>query len=508
MRIGIGRAAAAIALACVGVLVSACAPAPGGGVRGLDAALTAKIDAIVAEHLAGGLFPGAEVAIVDPDRGTYVHAYGLADTVTKRAADVSDHFRIGSITKTFTATAVLRLADSRRIKLTDTLEQYVPGVPNGTTITLADLLGMRGGVYALDQDKDFLAQALAPTPATAWNDGDTLRAITAHPELAKPPNQQTHYSNSEFYLLGLVLEKVTGKPVREVLDDTARDFALTGTTYTADNTLPAPYLSSYSFDQNTLVDVTNRVPPSLYGAAGSMVSTISDLALYGPQLGMGSLLTPETFRARTTFTPLDGGAVGYGLGMMRAGQWLGHTGATLGFTSQLGYLPDKRVTVVVAVNQYGPATRQLLPIDATALWLDLVDALYPGTSGTPASDPAVKFPAVPSTADIDARLVNSLQSAPASETALRIAGDSKGDIMRAWAAANATDPTRYQIQGVHVLRPDLLIANGTLTDGSVTSPFEMPLIPADGEWRVMPTWICQFLLGAERPAACDSPAGQ
>ncbi|MGW4249807.1 serine hydrolase domain-containing protein, partial [Nocardia sp. NPDC004722] len=366
----IGRAIAAVVLVLVSVLASACAPAADTGVRRLDAALIAKIDAIVAEHLAAGLIPGAEVAVVDADRGSYIHAYGVADTTTKRAADVSDRFRIGSITKTFTATAVLRLADARRIRLTDTLEQYVPGVPNGTTITLADLLGMRGGVYALDQEHDFQVQQLAHAPDVAWNDGDDLRAITAHPELAKPPNQQTHYSNSEFYLLGLVLEKVTGKPVREVLENTARDFALTQTTYPADNTVPAPHLNGYGFDQNTLVDVTDRVPPALYGAAGSMVSTISDLALYAPQLGMGSLLTPDTFRARTTFTALDGGPDGYGLGLMRMGQWLGHNGAVLGFTDQLGYLPDKKVTVVVAINQYGPATRQLLPVDAARLWLD------------------------------------------------------------------------------------------------------------------------------------------
>ncbi|MFE3258363.1 hypothetical protein ACFXPS_22285 [Nocardia sp. NPDC059091] len=96
---------------------------------------------------------------------------------------------------------------------------------------------------------------------------------------------------------------------------------------------------------------------------------------YGPQLATGTLLKPETFQARTRFTQLDGGDIGYGLGITRMGQWLGHNGAVLGFTDQLGYLPDKHATVAVAVNQYGPGTAQLLPVDAALLWFDLVDAL-------------------------------------------------------------------------------------------------------------------------------------
>ncbi|MGW4352214.1 serine hydrolase domain-containing protein [Nocardia sp. NPDC004582] len=165
-----------------------------------------------------------EIAIVDPEKGRYVRAYGVADPATGRAAQVGDHFRIGSITKTFTAAAVLRLVDDGRVRLTDTIEQYVAGVPNGAVITVGDLLGMRGGVYKLEGESGFTERGSARPPSGRWEDGDTLRAIIAHPERAKPPNQQTSYSNSEYYLLGLVLEKVTGKPLREVLGSTARDF--------------------------------------------------------------------------------------------------------------------------------------------------------------------------------------------------------------------------------------------------------------------------------------------
>ncbi|MFE3051829.1 serine hydrolase domain-containing protein [Nocardia sp. NPDC059239] len=498
--------AVAILSVCLVSTAAACTSPTRGGERALDTDLVRTIDEIVATHMAAGLIPGAEVAIVDPAKGTYIHAYGVADTATGRTAQVRDHFRIGSITKTFTAAAVLRLADAGRLRLTDTLEQYVPGVPNGTTITLADLLGMRGGVWKLDGDTDFGIQALAHTPDKAWNDGDTLRALIVHPERAKPPNQQTSYSNSEFYLLGLVLEKVTGKPVAAVLDSTAQDFGLRETSYTRDTTVPEPHLDGYSFDENTAVDVTDRVPPSLYGAAGSMVSTISDLAAYGPQLATGTLLKPETFQARTRFTQLDGGDIGYGLGIARMGQWLGHNGAVLGFTDQLGYLPDKHATVAVAINQFGPGTWQLLPVDAALLWFDLVDALYPGTGPVPVADPKAVEPPAPTAAELDQELSDTARTDPVAGTpTLRIAGDRNGDIRKAWANDNSIQPTRYQIHDVHRLRHGLLVATGVMSFGSHALPLEIPLVPEDGAWQIVPSWICQFFTAAaDRPAACDA----
>ncbi|MFE7745159.1 serine hydrolase domain-containing protein [Nocardia sp. NPDC057455] len=107
--------------------------------------------------------PGVLVAVHDPKRGDFVSAYGTAGLATGQPMDAADHVRIGSISKTFTATAVLRAADEGKLALDDVLERYVPGVPNGTSITLRDLLGMQGGVWDVRRDPAFLANYGEPT---------------------------------------------------------------------------------------------------------------------------------------------------------------------------------------------------------------------------------------------------------------------------------------------------------------------------------------------------------
>ncbi|MFJ4650094.1 serine hydrolase domain-containing protein [Nocardia sp. NPDC088792] len=502
------RLRALFGVVAVSLLVgtTACGSGQHAGEKALDAALVQRIDGIVADHLAAGLIPGAVVAVVDPVAGTYIHAYGKADTATGRPAGVHDRFRIGSITKTFTATAVLRLVDDGKLRLDDPLERYVPGVPNGTVITIGNLLGMRGGVYDLAGENDFLTQSLAQTPGAQWHDGDRLRAIIAHPEKASQPDQHTVYSNSEYYLLGLVLEKVTGKPVGEVLQDLARQYGLDETTYPSDGAVPDLSVHGYAYDADTLTDVTQRVTPVLFGAAGSMISSVSDLARYGKALGTGELLKPETFQARTHFTDLGDGTVGYGLGLSRMNKWLGHDGAVLGYNSQLGYLPDRGVTVAVAINQFGPATTGALPVNAGLLWNDLVDALYPGTGlvettpGTPADPP------IPTAADLNNTLTEALRTdIPSARKALRITGDTTGDLMTAWSATNAAQSVRVQVQQVRLLRQGLLMATGTMTSTVPAMPLSIPFVPGDGGWQLPTFWVCEsFVPGPDRPAACSS----
>ncbi|MFB7716324.1 serine hydrolase domain-containing protein [Nocardia sp. NPDC056100] len=254
------------------------------------AELATKIDEIAAANMAAALIPGMMVAVIDPQRGSYVHAYGVSDLATGRPATVHDSVRIGSVTKTFTATAILRLVDEGKLGLDDRLGRYVDNIPYGDTITLRDLLDMRAGVCPLDGFAAHGEQLYLKTPAVEWRDGDYLRAIVDNPGRATPPNVRTVYSNSNYYLLGLVLEKVSGKPVRDVLGNLAADYGLRETQYPADTTMSDPVSHGYSYFDENPTDVTARTTPALFGAAGSMVSTISDLAEYAGKLGRGDLL--------------------------------------------------------------------------------------------------------------------------------------------------------------------------------------------------------------------------
>ncbi len=106
-------------------------------------------------------------------------------------------------------------------------------MPHGEAITIRDLLGMRGGVYDYSADPEFAEQLQPAEPTSEWGRGDVLRVIAARPDAARRPRQHGNYSNSEYYLLGLVLEQVTGKPARQVLNDLAGDHGLRETFYPA-----------------------------------------------------------------------------------------------------------------------------------------------------------------------------------------------------------------------------------------------------------------------------------
>ncbi|MGV9333902.1 serine hydrolase domain-containing protein [Nocardia sp. NPDC003726] len=456
-----------------------------------------QIDRVVRPQMDARLAPGVLVAVRDPKRGAFVRAYGTADLATGRPMDVADHVRIGSITKTFTATAVLRAADEGKLSVDDVLERYVPGVPNGDTITLRDLLGMRGGVWDLHRERAFADQIVAKTPASEWHEGDRLRAIIAHPEKAMPPRGRVEYSNSEYYLLGLVLEKVFGKPVHQVIGEVVAAHGLRATTYPTDAAVPAPESRGYSYFDETPTDVTARTTPALFGAAGTMVSTISDLAEYARLLGRGDLLKPETFRARIQFA----GDLRYGLGMVEFGRWIGHNGAVPGYTTHMAYLPEQDAGVTVAVSEF--TSPPLLGVTASVIWFGIVRQLYPGTvPGVPAGTEP-EPPPVPAVADLDNRLRQTLDPAvPVARKPLRIADDDKDPdlVTRVAESLSLTTTTvgKVTAAGGH------LLATVVFAGPNGRRPAIVPFVPRDGSWRIDRSWACENIAGTGPPSpACE-----
>ena len=169
---------------------------------------------------------GTVVAIVDPERGTFLKAYGTADTAgTPMTPDL--HYRIGSVTKTFTADAVLRLVDQGMVALTDPISKYVDDLPYGDLITIQDLLAMRSGLYDFGDDTDFFNRYIAD-PTLPWTVEDSLAIIRAH--ASEPPRRtRRRRTTRNFVVLGLVIEKVTGQTVEEHLTGLIRELGLTST---------------------------------------------------------------------------------------------------------------------------------------------------------------------------------------------------------------------------------------------------------------------------------------
>jgi D-alanyl-D-alanine carboxypeptidase len=352
------------------------APATEAAPAGLTAEQIAGIDAAAAKSLANGM-TGTIVSVVDPKRGTFLKAYGTADTAgTPLSPDA--HYRIASVTKTFTAYAVLRLVDEGKVALDDPLSRFVPDIRNGDVITVRDLLAMRSGIYDFVDDKDFLARYKAE-PTMPWTDDDTLAVIRAHAAEFTPPDQQTKYDNSNYVLLGFVIAKASGRPAPQYLADLCRELGLQGTSYPSDDALPAPLLRGYLGDGAAPApaggyrDVTAS-NPMIPGPAGAMISTVPDMARYAARLASGEGLSPATAAARQAWTPLttSGVRLQYGLGITQLGDWVGHDGSIFGYSDMVFHLPREQATVVVAGNV---ADAEAVP--SQALWGEIVKILYP-----------------------------------------------------------------------------------------------------------------------------------
>jgi D-alanyl-D-alanine carboxypeptidase len=354
---------------------------------GLSPDQMARIDAVARASLGRGA-TGAIVSIVDPIWGSYLKAYGSSDAAgTPMTTDM--HYQIGSVSKTFIAAAVLRLAEQHKLSLDDPIANYVADIPHGDRITVRNLLAMRGGVYDFTHDTDFIARYTADPTLPGWTPQDALRIIRAHPGDATAPDQNTVYSNSEYLLLGFVIEKASGQTAQQYLTSLIGVLGLLNTSFPTTDVLPKPFSRGYLSSPGSSEPTTSTSSITLAGAprdvtrsnplvpwtAGALSSNVPDMTRYAPELASGAGLAPDTARMRQTWTPLSstGGRLQYGLGVSRLGGWVGHNGSTLGYSDMVFYLPARRATVVVMVNTGADIGAET----ATKFWGDIVKQLYP-----------------------------------------------------------------------------------------------------------------------------------
>ena len=344
--------------------------------------LHARVDTAVAATLADMGVPGAIVGLSVPGRLDYIRALGVADTASGRAMTIDDHTRIGSVTKTFTGTVVLQLVDEGRIRLSDPISQYVAGVPSGDEITL-DMLGrMRSGLVNYTEEDEFASGLFTESPAGPYAFTPSvpeLLGLSFRRPLNFPPGSRFEYSNTNTLLLGLVIEKVTGSPLDQVLRQRVLEpLGLTQTTYPDNGFMPEPYARGYAKIPDGTVGDSTLWNPSWAGAAGEIVSNYADLAVWARAVGRGDLLTPATQASRMRMQDGFPGAT-YGFALLDSGGWVGHGGTIPGYTTIVAYLPDADATLVVLVNSNVPAKHAASQIATAVTSLATQDhVFYPG----------------------------------------------------------------------------------------------------------------------------------
>lgn len=346
--------------------------------RPFDPVAQTAVDELASAGIDNGI-TGITVGISDPSLGYLVKSYGTAD-ISGSALTPRMHYRIASVTKTFTALAVLRLAQQGKLSLDDRISSYIQDIPKACQIRIRDLLAMRGGVYDFTADHKFDVQYSRDPELHGWRPADVLSIIRKHWSKAKAPDRRTVYSNSEYILLGYVIRKASGQSAHRYITSTIHRLGLANTTFATRNRLPAPFVHGYlgrgsSVHKPSSTDVTVS-NPWVPWTAGAIVSTVPSMLKYARQLGTGAGLSRRYWKQRRSWGPLTqtGVKLQYGLGLTQLGNWIGHDGSIFGFSDMVFYLPAKKVSVVVMANA-GDGEN----VPAQAVWGQIVNRLYPGT---------------------------------------------------------------------------------------------------------------------------------
>ncbi|MEU8511764.1 serine hydrolase domain-containing protein [Kitasatospora sp. NPDC048722] len=319
------------------------------GVVPLTPDVTARLDAAIQRVLSQTGVPGVNVGIITPG-GTYLKSFGVADKTTGTPMDPSLHLRIGSETKTFTATAVLRLVDQGKVGLDDPISAYVDGVPGGDGITVRQLGEMRSGLFPYSSDPDFV-NTLINDPNHVFTPDQLLAYGYKHPAVS-PPGTQFQYNNSNYIILGKLVEKLGGLPAgRFITDQVITPAALGQTSFPTDGTMPSPYAHGYTEQtpSGAIADATNW-NPSWAWTAGAMISTVADLESWARTMATGALLKPATQAERLKTLPTGDPGVGYGFGLFDNNGWIGHNGSLPGYESVAVYLPQAQSTLALQLN--------------------------------------------------------------------------------------------------------------------------------------------------------------
>jgi D-alanyl-D-alanine carboxypeptidase len=344
-------------------------------------------------HWQAGGFPSLSATVGNSCGVLWSSAAGVADLRSGRPARATDLYGIGSITKTFVAVVVLQLVDEGRLDLERPVTDYVPRlrdmhIANVGAATLAQLMNHTSGIPSWEDDPRWIrdARGAGIDPSRRWQPTDSLAYIDGKPELS-PPGAEYHYANTNYTLLGLAVEAVTGQPLAsEIARRILAPFGLHDTYLEGYQPEPVDRLPSrYHFDTETFRTTAGIAPsftlirPDLLDvstaslapewAAGGLVTTARDLASFALALRDGRLLTPNQMAFMQAWRPAESGKqVGHGLFRFDRGSkryTIGNVGAVLGFGAQMEWL-EGGDAVFVSLSNVGSIDAGDVPLDRHA----------------------------------------------------------------------------------------------------------------------------------------------
>jgi CubicO group peptidase (beta-lactamase class C family) len=306
------------------------------------------IDALMRDY--DGKVPGASVLVVRDGRAVVRRSYGMADLEAGIAATPETNYRLASVSKQFTAAAILLLAQDGRLTLDDRARRWLPALPAAAdTVTLRHLLTHTSGLVDYEDVMD-------PADTRQVHDADVLRLLESQDRTYFAPGSGYRYSNSGYALLALIVERASGMRYAQFLQE--RIFAPLGmrdtVAYESGISNVARRAYGYSFENGAWRRTDQSTTSAVLGDGG-IYSSIDDLAKWDAALDDGRLLSLESLRqAFAPATPTDDPQVAYGFGWRITGETLWHSGETIGFRNVIVRWPRRGLTVVVLTNRDDP----------------------------------------------------------------------------------------------------------------------------------------------------------
>lgn len=300
----------------------------------------AKLDSLFQVLAAKDKFMGS-IAIAENGKLLYTKAIGKADIESNKPATTVTKYRIGSISKMFTACLVFQAVEEQKLSLNQTINKYFPTIENAGKITIGDLLNHRSGVHNFTDDEDYL------TYNTEAKTEQQMLDIIAKGKSDFEPGSKGSYSNSNYVLLSYILEKTYKKPYKELLDARIiKPLGLKHTYFGSKTNLQNNESYSYSFTDKW--NKESETDMSIPMGAGSILSTPSDLTVFIAALFANKIISTASLQQMTTIKD------DYGMGIFRVPfhdkKGFGHTGGIDGFSSAVYYFPGDKLSVAITSN--------------------------------------------------------------------------------------------------------------------------------------------------------------
>lgn len=329
--------------------------------------LTHRIDSLAQAMLAEGMVSGLSVGVKRGEDLLLAQGYGYADLENRVPAGPQTVYGIGSVTKQFTAAAVMKLVEEGALSLDDPITRHLPDYPTrGQVVTIRHLLTHTSGIWSYpreDTPYDSLAVDLSD---------EELRARFEDVPFDFAPGESFGYSNSAYLLLGMIIGSVSGHPYPDYMrEHVFVPLGLTRTRYCDHRTITPGRARGYWIEEGELVNAA-YLSMTHPGAAGALCSTVLDLLSWSTALRSGRLISTASYEQMVTPAVLnDGREVPYGFGLrpltrLEGHRSVSHSGGVNGYTSQLDYYPDADLDIVVISNTNGRHVQRFA--DTVAKW--------------------------------------------------------------------------------------------------------------------------------------------